>query len=302
MIKTRVYRLVLASAGGELSVIAKRMGPRTAEGNRLLAERWLPAVGLAEIGPPLIATLADGDGRWLWQLYTDLGERSLADVPGADSLPACEVAEIVAEVHARFTHHPLLPECRIALGDRGAHFLEVNVRDALVGVERILAVRGLESERSELAERLTGRMRTLLAELPERREALERWGGPETLVHGDPWPTNAFALETGARLIDWDRAGVGPAAYDLSTLLLRLDEAERGPALDAYRGVLERHGLDLELGPGIELAFDSAEQARMATRVVWPAVSVATGEATEWGWDELAAVDEWLQTQVPVLT
>jgi Ser/Thr protein kinase RdoA (MazF antagonist) len=299
-IKSRVHRLGLESPGFEGSVVVKRMNSRTAEGNRLLAERWLPAAGLAHVGPPLLATFSDPEGRWLWQLYADLGDRSLADAAG-DASAARQVAEVVAEVHARFASHPLLPEARLALGDRGALWLEANARDALSVVEGILAGPAPAPARAELCERIAGAMRALLAELPERRSALERSGGPETLLHGDLWTTNAFPLEGGARLIDWDRAGVGPAVYDLSTLLMRFDADERVPVLDAYRAALARHGAGFELGPDVELAFDSAEQARVATRLVWPAVAVATGEHPDWGWDELARVGEWLDQRAPVL-
>jgi thiamine kinase-like enzyme len=299
-IKSRVYRLVLDSRDARHSLVAKRMDSHTAEGNRLLAERWLPAVGLADIGPPLLATWSDGEGRWLWQLYEDLGDHAIDGVSG-HSPAAQDVAALVAELHARFAHHPLLPECRLRLGDRGALFLEANARDALNVVERIVSEQAPPAERAELCDRIAARMRALIAELPERREALERLGGPDTLLHGDLWTTNAFALETGARLIDWDRAGVGPGVYDISTLLMRFAPGEREPVLDAYRAGLARHGLGLDLGPGLELVFDSAEQARVATRVVWPAVAVATGEHAEWGWEELERTGSWLESLTPVL-
>jgi thiamine kinase-like enzyme len=299
-LKSRVHRLVIDSRAGRHALIAKRMDSRTAEGNRLLAERWLPVAGLAEIGPPLLATWSDGEGRWLWQLYTDLGDNAIDGVAGT-SAAARDVAELVAELHARFAHHPLLPEARLALGDRGALFLEANARDALAVVERILSQPALSADRAELCERVAGRMRALIAELPERREALECHGGPHTLLHGDLWTTNAFALDSGARLIDWDRAGVGPAVYDLSTLLLRFARDERAHVLGAYRARLARHGIELELGPETELAFDSAEQARVATRIVWPAVAVATVDHVEWGWEELARTADWLESLTPVL-
>jgi thiamine kinase-like enzyme len=299
-LKARVYRLAIEARGARHALIAKRMDSRTAEGNRLLAERWLPAAGLEQIGPPLLATWSDPEGRWLWQLYDDLGNRAIEGAAGTSGA-AHDVAELVAELHARFARHPLLPECRLALGDRGALFLEANARDALAVVERILAGRTHEPDRAELCERIAARMRALLDELPERREALQRFGGPHTLLHGDLWTTNAFVLDSGPRLIDWDRAGVGPAVYDLSTLLLRFEPDERAALLDAYRARLADHGIELALGAETELAFDSAEQARVATRVVWPAAAVATGEHADWGWEELARTGGWLDSLTPVL-
>lgn len=44
---------------------------------------------------------------------------------------------------------------------------------------------------------------------------------PETIVHGDCWPANAVKTSDGDTvLIDWDRAGIGPAFLDLCYLLL----------------------------------------------------------------------------------
>lgn len=44
---------------------------------------------------------------------------------------------------------------------------------------------------------------------------------PETIIHGDCWPANAVKCDGGGIvLIDWDRAGAGPAFLDLCYLLL----------------------------------------------------------------------------------
>src|SRR2546430_11660755 len=52
---------------------------------------------------------------------------------------------------------------------------------------------------------------------------MDEAGGPDTLLHGDLGPKNIFvALASDgpcARLVDWDHVGVGPAGYDVSTLL-----------------------------------------------------------------------------------
>jgi len=43
---------------------------------------------------------------------------------------------------------------------------------------------------------------------------------PVTLLHGDPWPGNVLRPSPGRRVwIDWEMAGVGPAAADLATWL-----------------------------------------------------------------------------------
>jgi len=43
---------------------------------------------------------------------------------------------------------------------------------------------------------------------------------PVTLLHGDPWPGNVLRPSAGRRVwIDWEMAGIGPAAADLATWL-----------------------------------------------------------------------------------
>ena len=80
-------------------------------------------------------------------------------------------------------------------------------------------------------------MHLLEQEEPERAQALASVGGPETLLHGDLWPTNAIVRSRGdgfsVRLIDWDEAAAGPSWFDVSTLLLRFDSV--APPVDPGR-------------------------------------------------------------------
>ena len=83
-------------------------------------------------------------------------------------------------------------------------------------------------------------MGDLKAEESERAQVLAALGGPETLVHGDLWPTNALVLADGdavhVRLIDWDEAAAGPIGFDLSTFLVRFDPSHRRWILDMPTG------------------------------------------------------------------
>src|SRR5438876_1153777 len=54
----RVYRLQLEPGPGPRSLILKRSEPAIAQLNRLVAERWLPAMGLGDRCAPLLATAA----------------------------------------------------------------------------------------------------------------------------------------------------------------------------------------------------------------------------------------------------
>ena len=129
-------------------------------------------------------------------------------------------------------------------------------------------------------------------------------GGPETLLHGDLWTTNIFVLPTtnGLRtlLIDWDRAGVGPVSYDLSTFLLRFPTHQRLWILGLYRESIAHAGWHLPSARELNLLFETAECARYANRVIWPAIALLR-ERAEWGCDELAAVEQWFERLESVL-
>src|SRR5207249_3069453 len=56
------------------SVVLKRFDPWLARRNELVARRWLPAIGLGDRCPRLLATAADPRGEWVWHVYEDLGE------------------------------------------------------------------------------------------------------------------------------------------------------------------------------------------------------------------------------------
>ena len=76
-IKSRVVRLRCTTNGRTRSFVGKRLDPYIARRNELVARRWLPAVGLGDHGPPLLAVVADGDGSSAWHLYEDLGDNGL---------------------------------------------------------------------------------------------------------------------------------------------------------------------------------------------------------------------------------
>ena len=137
-----------------------------------------------------------------------------------------------------------------------------------------------------------------------RARALAEWGGPETFLHGDLWTTNTFvAPATGglrAWLIDWDHAGVGPASYDLSTFLLRFAPEHRPWVLALYRRSLGDGGWRMPGRGELNLLFESAECARYANCLIWPAIALLRGRG-EWGFDALAAIEGWFESLGPVV-
>jgi thiamine kinase-like enzyme len=130
-------------------------------------------------------------------------------------------------------------------------------------------------------------------------------GGPDTMLHGDLWTTNLLIVDTdgraAARLIDWDHVGAGPICYDLSTFLYRFARPQRGWVLDAYREAVARAaGWRLPPVAALNLLCDTAECARYANRIIWPAIALLQYGAA-WGFTELAAIDRWFEALEPVL-
>src|SRR5256885_4466186 len=169
-VKTRVFRVALRTAAGECRLVVKRLEPAIARRNALVAEEWLPAAGLDAAGPPLAAVAAERAGRWVWHVYDDLGHADLAGARGASARVGAAV-DLIADLHARFADHHLLPDIRREGGDLGVHFFESSVRDFAAALERLHRA-GPPTEQAELCERLIARMDALLGELPARAEAL----------------------------------------------------------------------------------------------------------------------------------
>jgi len=295
-VKSHVYRVRIGSNGRARSVVLKRFDPWLARRNELVARRWLPAIGLGERCPRLLATAADRRGECVWHVYEDLGEGAV-DAVHPDPGRVRAVVDLIAELHTRAAGHALLPQCRHFCGDLGAPFFAANVRDAIAVLEGLVPSRVKPTpEQRALRSRLLVRLYRLCDELPGRVQMLETLGGPETLLHGDLWTTNTFVATTGdglvARLIDWDHTAVGPASYDLSTFLYRFPKRERPWILEAYRRRVADGGRRLPPDRELNLLFETAEYARYANRVIWPAAAILEQNAA-WGWEQLAEVERW---------
>lgn len=307
MLGPDVHRLNAVIDGVPRSLVIKASDPWMANRNRLVAERWLPAVGMAENGPPLLACVAERDGERVWQLYEDLGDCCL-DEAAPDRERVTLAAELLARMHARFAEHPLLAECRLWGGDYGIGFYSANVRDAIRCLEELRApVIELSAEEVAVHERLLQRMYALREEEPTRARMLEQHGGPETLVHGDLWPKNVLVRREAhglrAQLIDWDRVGVGHASYDLSTFLSRFPAEDRGWVLDSYRGAAERIGWPVPNTRELNALAATAELSRLTNRVIWPALALLEGHPErDWAIGELATFADWIDGIEPLFS
>ncbi len=304
-LKPRVYRLRVEANGCVRSLVLKRLEPGVAQRNQLVVKRWLPALGLSEAGPSLLCVAAERNGGWVWHVYDDLGDCTL-DTRTADRRGVEAAVEVIAQLHTRSAGHTLLPECRLYGGDLGMPFYTANVRDAINSLESLQpSAVELSQERVALRDRLLARLHQRLDEQAYRAHAMVELGGPEVLLHGDLWTTNMLVCSAEdvlrVRLIDWDHAGVGPISYDLSTLLYRFPPPDRPWILDVYHGSLGRLGWRLPSVADLNLLFATAEWARWANRVIWPALAAVEGQHAEWAFDELAVVEQWCELMTPVL-
>ena len=302
-LKRRVYRLQLEPGPGPRSLILKRSEPAIAHLNRLVAERWLPAIGLGDRCAPLLATAAERQGRWVWQIYEDLGDETLDRCP--DRSRAESAIELVAELHIRAAGHPLLPEVRHHSKDLGLSFFMSNVADAIRGLEALpRAALQPSAKTMALRDRLLDRLYPALTDAPRRAQVLKEAGGPDTLLHGDLWRANAFVTVIGngtsVRLIDWDHVGIGPFSYDLSTFLMRFSPAERPWILSRYRQAVALVGWRLPAERELNVLFETAEYARIANRVAWAAMAWLH-DGAEWVPVELAEIERWFEALRPVL-
>jgi len=300
----RVYRLRFDFGGQIRSLVAKFLKPAIAQRNALLAQRWLPAIGLDQNAPALLGVAAEPEGKGVWLVHEDLGDWAL-DPSHPEPQRVKAAVDLVAQLHIRFAEHPLLAECRLHGGDYGISFYASNVRDAIRALAALQPCRmKLSSESWALRDRLLTRLERLQEEVPARGAALADMGGPETLLHGDLWPVNTFVVPTAqglqARLIDWDQVALGPASYDLSTFLIRFPANHRHWILGLYREAVACAGWRLPGADDLNFLLETAEFARYVNLLVWPAIAVGRDNPA-YALEQLAEVERWFIAWKPVL-
>ena len=191
------------------------------------------SIDFADAAPALSTIPGDA---YHWHVYEDLRTSALdATCPRLDVVAA--VVELIARLHTRGAGSALLAEWRQQLDDLGMPYVASNVSQAIVKLEVLSAVEhGFSAAQRRVRDCLLTRLNQLLDSLPGRTELMRRRGGPYTLLHGDLWTINAVVVAgpegPRARLIDWDRVGVGPISYDLSTFLYRFPAADRSAILE----------------------------------------------------------------------
>jgi len=301
-LKQAVYRLRIGSAPSR-TLVLKRHPPAVAQADRLLVERWLPALGLGDSCPRLVAAAAEREGRWVWHVYEDLGDESLAVRRVPRRLAAA--VDFIAELHTRAAGHALLPEVRWRARDHGVHFFTANLGDAIAALEALATPpREVPREFAGARERLLCRLQRLREDAPRRARLMQEVGGPDTLLHGDLWPKNVFVSMAGtnprARLIDWDHVGAGPFSYDLSTFLYQSSAEERPWIVRRYRDAVDRAGWRLPGTEELNLLCHTAESARYAHCILFDAIA-ALQDGAAWGIGELMDYERWFEALRPPL-
>jgi len=213
LLKKEVYRLHLGSGQ---SLVLKRLKPATAQTDRLVVERWLPALGFGDRCPRLLGSAALRDGRWVWHLHEDLGHETLAVDRQPERLAAA--VDFIAELHTRSEDHPLLPEVRWRARDQGAHFFTANLHDAITTLEILTTTpREAPPTFTGARERLLQQLHRLREDAPRRVRAMQE-AGPETLLHGDLWPQNVFVCAAdGVRARGSSTGTTSASAFSVST-------------------------------------------------------------------------------------
>ncbi|HYS38858.1 MAG TPA: aminoglycoside phosphotransferase family protein [Pseudonocardiaceae bacterium] len=300
-----VYRLSFDINGRPRTLVAKCLNLPRAQRNRLVATRWLRAVGLGHRGPALLATAAERGGEVIWHVYEDFGDRTL-DTVAPDWSRVEAAIDLIAELHVRFAEHPLLPEARMFGKDMGMTYYLTNIRDAIRALESLRppVVDG-DADQFALRDRLLSRLAKLLDEAADRAAVMAEAGGPETLLHGDLWPKNILSVPTRnglqTRLIDWDATGVGPVTYDLSTFLYRFARHHRLRILERYQQAAEPLGWRVSSIADLSLLLETAEISRIANCLIWPCIE-AVHAGADWAFDSLAGMETWFDPVEPALT
>ena len=263
----------------------------------------MPALGLGDRCPRILAGGAQRDGHWVWHAYEDVGDDTLRRRHEPERMDAA--VRLIAELHTRAAIHPLMPEIRWRARDHGVHFFTSNLRDAIGAMEALADLRRpMSTEFVRARARVLERLYELREDAPRRVQVMEQAGGPDTLLHGDLWPKNILVSANGkgllAQLIDWDHVGAGPFSYDLSTLLYNASREERPWIVRRYREEVERAGWHLPPLPELNLLLHTAETARQVHCILFVAIALLHDDA-EWAPQELIYWDGYFAALRPPL-
>jgi hypothetical protein len=186
-LKARVFRVEFANDTPWRSVVVKRLDPAVAQRNRLVAERWLPALAMGDRCARLLGVAADRRGDCIWHVYEDLGDETLAGC--LEPIRIGAAVDLIAELHTRAARHQVLPDARRYGGNLGLSYFTSNVGDAIAALDA-LAQSGIETPQKYegVADRLLDRLAALLCDTAERARYANR------VI----WPVHALLQERAA--------------------------------------------------------------------------------------------------------
>lgn len=277
----RVVRLHSA-VDPRVSLVAKRMTVSAAEKVEYILRSLLPRRELSGLAArlldqePVHAGLTSHPERWL--IFEDLGDHRLATLahdstdsredlgflnPVDQPIPV-EMLEKAVEM-AALMHLNLAGSIDlIRLPRLDEWYWRASVQAAADETRRAIAA---DISWSDSAERVLEHLSTTERLLDSNQDLIANGSGSETLLHGDLGLNNILASGGDVRFVDWDHAGRGPAAYDLSTLLAQLPPVQRHAALERYRS-RNPQGIPLDSG-ALDVFFELVERARIANVVKW---------------------------------
>jgi Phosphotransferase enzyme family len=156
----------------------------------------------------------------------------MPEIPGADLYDA-DLSLLMRMV-------PLLVELQAAWIRRTPELIALGLPDWRAGplTEAIADVVDRTAADLSVDDRTT--LARFLGGLPERFRALDDFGLPDTLVHGDFHPGNVRGDAASLVLLDWGDCGVGHPLLDQSAFLDRIPS----PAVEAIRALWGREWLD----------------------------------------------------------
>ncbi|UCE02616.1 MAG: aminoglycoside phosphotransferase family protein [Candidatus Latescibacterota bacterium] len=306
--RERVFRLRLQADDTIHSLVIKVLPVERARREQMSIRRWLPRLGFERHAPRLLGVAADRNGERVWHVYEDLPGGTLKEC-AADRDAVRAAIDLIARLQLAAVEQPLLSECRLIGQDLGPQFFAASVRDAMRGLQALRKLQIADPARREMVEQLLDRMLDLQAESAERTRVFDALDWPETLQHGDLWTTNVVMAREKrgphAYLIDWDHAGVGPAIFDLSTLLRHFPPHDRAWILDVYRSHVARAKWHWPNLGELDFLFETAELARFANCVTWCALA-ATEDGRDaipaWVFEDLADIDSWFRDLTPLMS
>jgi hypothetical protein len=199
----RLY--VSLDSGERVPVIFKRLRPEADhKGSQREVLIYRRVLAEQQFGAPLLyASRYDEPGGCYWLFLEDVGEETLS---GGDISDWLEAFRWLAEMHGTWLGREEDLRALDCLTEHGADYYHVDAQ---------IARRHLESAGRPAA---LARFDSLMARFDELVAWLLRQ--PRTLVHGDIFAENLM-LQPGGRIrpIDWESAGIGLAAWDLTRLL-----------------------------------------------------------------------------------